>query len=265
MSRIVRAMSSIRAASRGVQPMSAARLWEIDALRGVAVVLMVFFHLMWDLAYVGLSSVDVFARPWQIFARSIGTLFILLMGLSLQLVATRLADAKVLRRYVLRRGGLIFGLGMLISLGTYLLLGAEYVRFGILHLLGAGLVLAAPFAFAPFGVTVGVGMLLIVIGAWFNALAVPFPWLIWLGLPQLGVGMVDYYPLLPWAGVALLGVALGQAWYPQGRRRFRLPNLAEVPVVHGLGWLGRHSLGIYLLHQPLILGVLVGWQWLSRL
>lgn len=183
-----------------------ARLWEIDALRGVAVVLMIFFHLMWDLAYVGLSSVDVFARPWQIFARSIGTLFILLMGLSLWLIATRLADAKALRRYVLRRGGLIFSLGMLISLGTYLLLGTEYVRFGILHLLGAGLVLAAPFAFAPFGVTVGVSVLLILVGVWLSSLAVSFPWLI---------------------------------------------------------WLGRHSLIIYLLHQPLLLGTLLGVQWLS--
>jgi uncharacterized membrane protein len=44
------------------------------------VLFMVFFHLMWDLAYVGWSQVDVFSRPWQFFARSIGTLFILLMG-----------------------------------------------------------------------------------------------------------------------------------------------------------------------------------------
>ena len=244
--------------------MPVARLCEIDALRGVAVVLMIFFHLMWDLRYVGLSQVDVFSPPWQIFARSIGTLFIMLMGLSLWLVGTRLKDSNALWRYVLRRGGLIFGLGMLISLGTYLLLGAEYVRFGILHLLGAGLVLAAPFTFAPFGVTVGVSMMLILVGVWLNSLAVSFPWLIWLGLPQANVGMVDYYPLLPWMGAALLGVALGQRGYAHGRRQFRLPDNTQLPFVRSLVWLGRHSLSIYLLHQPLLLGTLLGVQWLRR-
>ncbi len=58
-----------------------ARLWEIDVARGVAVVLMVYFHLMWDLQFLGLSSVNVFSVPWQAFARGIGSSFAFLMGL----------------------------------------------------------------------------------------------------------------------------------------------------------------------------------------
>jgi uncharacterized membrane protein len=240
------------------------RLWEIDALRGLAVVLMIVFHGMWDLHYVGWSQVDVFSLPWQIFARSIGTLFILLMGLSLRISAARMADQQMLWHYAMRRGGLLFGLGMAISLGSYLLLGASYVRFGILHLLGSALLLAALFIAAPFRVTLSLGMVLISVGAWLNTLVVPFPWLIWLGLPQAGVAMVDYYPLLPWAGVALLGVTLGRVLYPNGRRLLVLAEPGTLPGISLLRWLGRHSLAIYLLHQPIIIAGLLVLQWGAR-
>jgi uncharacterized membrane protein len=65
------------------------RLWELDALRGLAVVLMIVFHLTWDLQFLGLIVVDVFSRPWQIFARGIGSLFIFLLGVSLVLSSAR--------------------------------------------------------------------------------------------------------------------------------------------------------------------------------
>jgi uncharacterized membrane protein len=63
------------------------RLWKIDALRGVAVVLMVCYHLIWDLAYFDLIAVDVATLRWQVVARSIGTLFLLILGISLTLRA----------------------------------------------------------------------------------------------------------------------------------------------------------------------------------
>jgi uncharacterized membrane protein len=171
-----------------------------------------------------------------------------------------MANTGVLWRYVLQRGGLLLGLGLLISLATYLLLGAEYVRFGILHLLGSGLVLAVPFTQARLSVTLTVGLLLLGVGTWLNMQAVTFPWLIWLGLPQAGVGMVDYYPLLPWFGVVLLGVALGRVGYPNGRRLLMVPELAHWSIVRSLCWLGRHALLIYLLHQPVLLGLLIALQ-----
>ena len=65
------------------------RLWEVDTLRGIAIVLMVIYHFVWDLSYFGLYSVNVFSMPWQIFARSIGSTFIFLLGLSLTLSYSR--------------------------------------------------------------------------------------------------------------------------------------------------------------------------------
>jgi uncharacterized membrane protein len=99
-------------------------------------------------------------------------------------------------------------------------------------------------------------LVLIGIGAYLNFQAVAFPWLIWLGLPQSGVRMVDYYPLLPWAGVALLGVAIGNTLYPASTRRFALPDRSAWLPLRALRWLGRHALPIYLVHQPVLFGVI---------
>ncbi|HMQ30130.1 MAG TPA: heparan-alpha-glucosaminide N-acetyltransferase [Chloroflexaceae bacterium] len=236
-----------------------ARLWEVDAARGVAVIAMVFFHLMWDLDYTGLSGVNVFSAPWQIFARGIGTSFTFLLGLSLWLVAVRLPPRE-LWRYAVRRSMTIIALGLLITAGTYAFVGDSYVRFGILQLLGSMLILSLPFVTAPLWLTVGAGLAMIAFGAYLTTLSAPFPWLIAVGVAQAGVEMVDYYPLLPWGGAALLGVACGRLSYPDGRRRLALPDLSAAAPVRALRFLGRHSLLIYLLHQPVLLGALFGLQ-----
>lgn len=236
------------------------RFWEIDALRGVAVILMVFFHFVWDLQFTGLAEVDVFSRPWQTFARGVGVSFLMLLGISLTLRASR---GVLTTSYTLRRTGLLLGLGMLISLATYLFAGASYVRFGILHLLGATTLLVFPFTGLSTVVSALTGAVFILAGFMLGQVAAPFSWLLWLGVPQQGVTMVDYYPLLPWAGFALLGVAVARFLYPHGTRRFPLPDLAPMPALRALRYLGAHSLSIYTLHQPILLGLLLAARRLS--
>lgn len=68
---------------------------------------------------------------------------------------------------------------------------------------------------------------------------------------------VDYFPLLPWFGVVLIGIWLGNTAYSNGARRFRLPNWQVPALTFPLGWLGRHSLTIYLIHQPLLFALLI--------
>lgn len=235
------------------------RLWEIDTVRGIAVVLMVFYHLVWDLAYFGAYSGTMYATAWQVLARGIGTTFIFLLGVSLTLRYDRLKPALSKRQLFgkfLLRGAKIFGWGMVITVVTYLALGSGFIVFGILHLLGLSTVLAYPFLRSRWASLAG-GVVVISLGVYLNQQLSPSPWLIWLGVRQLGRHMVDYYPIFPWFGPTLLGAFAGLTLYPGGSPRFTLPDLSSAVPIRGLSFLGRHSLVIYLVHQPIMLAILV--------
>jgi uncharacterized membrane protein len=235
------------------------RLWEIDTVRGTAVVFMVFFHLMWDLSFFGAYSGSMLATPWRLFARSIGSTFIFLMGLSLTLTYARLGptlDGRQLFLKFLSRGAKIFGWGLVITAVTYFVLGRGFVVFGILHLLGLSTVLAYPFLRSRWASLAGAAVV-IALGFYAGSVMSSQPWLLWLGVRQAGRYMVDYYPIIPWFGGTLLGIFAGLTLYPAGTPRFLLPDYSRWPPVRALTFLGRHSLVIYLLHQPVMLAILV--------
>lgn len=228
-------------------------------MRGIAIILVVVYHFTWDLSYFRLAPIHIFSPGWQTFARSIGTSFIFLLGLSLTLSYNRAMAHRtkpVPFSKFLRRGGKIFGLGMIITAITYIVIGPGFVIFGILHLLGAGIILAYPFLRINKHYSLAAGLLVIALGLALSTLTVAHPWLIGLGVKQQGRAMVDYYPLLPWFGVTMVGIFLGQTVYPGGNRRFSLPDKSDAGVIRGLTFLGRHTLLIYLLHQPVLIGVL---------
>ena len=241
------------------------RLWEIDVLRGLAVVCMIFFHFMWDLQNVlYLPSVNVFTDGWQAFARGIGTTFMFVMGLSLTLDAARLHNAprELFKRH-LRRGLIILACGMAVTIGTLLFVGQSYVRFGILHLAGTSIILAYPFNRASPWVSVVVGIIVITFGATVAGLNTSTELFVPLGIYPKTVDMVDYYPLIPWFGVVLLGIAAGKWIYPNGARLFSLPELGSNVVSKALRFLGRNSLVVYLVHQPILIGLLMGYSFIG--
>ena len=104
--------------------------------------------------------------------------------------------------------------------------------------------------------TLAAGILIILAGIYIDSLRSDSFWLNWLGLKQPGRSMVDYYPVFPYFGIVLIGVFAGRLLYPAGVRRFALPDLSQVRPVRGLRFLGRHSLLIYLIHQPILIGLL---------
>lgn len=235
------------------------RLWEVDTIRGIAVVLMVFYHLMWDLSYFGAYPGSMLTTPWQTFARSIGSTFIFVLGVSLTLRYNRLepilSQKQLFRKYLVR-GAKLLGWGMVITVVTYLVLGRGFVVFGILHLLGISTILAYPFLRSRWASLVA-GLAVIGLGSLVKQFTLLSPWLLWLGVKELGRYMVDYYPVIPWFGIALLGVFVGFTLYAGGERQFDLPDLSRTAPVRGLSFLGRHSLFIYLVHQPIMLAILV--------
>lgn len=220
--------------------------------------MMVIYHLVYDLALFGYYDGNVFAGPWRVFARVTASLFILLVGISLTLSYARLkVDSRGWDQYnkYLVRGLKIIGWGMVITLVTWLYMGKPVVIFGILHLIGTTIVLAYPFLSLRWP-NLGIGAVLIVLGVYLNNLPVKHPWLLLLGLRPRTLFQVDYFPLLPWLGVALLGIFSGQILYPRGVRKFEPPSRAQQLSTAKLVWLGQRSLIIYLVHQPILISIL---------
>jgi uncharacterized membrane protein len=230
------------------------RYWELDLLRGVAVTMMIGFHALYDLDYFsGPGLVDVHSGIWRTFALATASIFLLLVGISLTISSARarIRGEESFARH-LRRGGAIFSWGVVITVSTIILLEEGYILFGILHLIGASIILSPPFERRPLRALLG-GSAAVSAGIFLRQLSVETPCLLWIGLTPSGFYSLDYFPLLPWFGVVLLGISLGGFLYPEGERRFHLPDLSFRTPARELTILGRNSLAIYLLHQPALI------------
>lgn len=236
------------------------RFWEVDSLRGLAVVSMICYHFLFDLAFFGVLSLDVSSGfPW-FFARVTASTFIFLMGVSLTLSSSR---SKLSGRYVHKslfkkyfmRGCRIFLLGLFITMITWIFIPQEFIIFGILHFIGISIILAYPFLKRRY-LSLAVGIMIIITGIYLQTLTFDFSWLMWLGFIPNSLNTVDYFPLFPWFGIVLLGIFFGGMLYKNYKRQFYLPDLSNNYLIKGSTFLGRHSLVIYLIHQPIIIVVL---------
>jgi uncharacterized membrane protein len=237
----------------------AERFWEIDFLRGIAIVMMIIYHLLFDLNYFGFTYTDLNALPVLLFLYPIGTLFLLLVGVSLTLSYARAKEKlskNQLRMKYLKRGSMVFGCGLLITLVTWIYPHDGFIMFGVLHCIGLSIILAYPFI--RFRVpSLLVGVLCVCIGVYLQTMVmVDFPWLLWLGFVPNQLYTLDYFPLLPWFGVVLVGIFLGNTLYKENARIFTLKDHSRFILSRVLCLLGRYSLIIYLVHQLVIIGVL---------
>lgn len=227
------------------------RIWELDALRGVCILGMVIVHFVYDL--VELYALVPMAYPaWFAFIKDWGgVLFLLLSG-----------TCATLGSRSTWRGLVVFACGMvctLVTLGMYLLgfAGKEIIiYFGVLHCLGMCMLLWGGFKKLPTGGLAALGAVLTAAGLWLRGQVFPFPWLTVLGFVPEGFASSDYFPLLPNLGFFLLGAVLGRTVYRE--KTTLLPKVNEKnPAVRFFTLCGRHSLGIYLLHQPVLAGIMM--------
>jgi uncharacterized membrane protein len=227
------------------------RVWEIDFLRGLAIILMVGYHLLFDLGefrgikrFLGFST-DLSSVAWTVAQYFFAGLFVVLSGTS-----------STLSRNNVRRGLRLLAVSLVVTAATYVFDPSSTVYFGILQCLavsilvyGAAFEKARPAACAAWGALVfGLSAVLPILK---KGLAVRFDWLLPLGITSPSFSSFDYFPLVPWLGVFLIGAALGKAVYAS--KRSLLPWRLPRTFVNAAG---RHSLLIYIIHQPVIMGVL---------
>ncbi len=236
------------------------RFWEVDALRGVAIVMMVIYHLLWSLWFVrALPNIVLYAGFWKYFQRTTASLFILLVGVSLVISYHRAlqkrGNTNGLWWKFIKRGAMLFGFGIVIDLITRAA-NTGFVDFGVLHLIGFSVAFAYPFLRFRW-LNLALYVVFFFVGGYVENLRVDTRLLVWVGLVPERYAPVDFFPIFPWFGVVLLGVFFGSLLYAGNRRHFTLPNLSGWLPFNLLEFLGRHSLFIYLVHQPLIFASLL--------
>ena len=229
-------------------------------MRGLAILMMVFFHLLYDLNYFSVYNFDINSSLFIYIGRSAAVLFIFLSGISLSLSYSRNLKIQNIRQKLylkyLKRGCRIFSWGMLITLITWLFLGEGVILFGILHFIGVSIILAYPFLRFRYINSLFAGVFIILIGLYLRNLTFGSPWMLWLGLKPHDFYTLDYFPVFPWLGVNLIGVSTGNILYPSYTRKFNIQDVSSyLPVRLGC-MLGKKSLFIYLTHQPILIGLL---------
>lgn len=232
------------------------RIWELDALRGICILGMMVVHFVFDLnefAGLGLTM-----PGWFDFCQRYGhILFILISG-----ICATLASRSF------RRGVIVFCAGLLVTGVTlFMVCVLKFNRslsifFGILHLLGLCMILFPLFKKLPVWALAVLGAGFVALGVWLAALepvAVSFPSAQGLLLGAIGIRPAgfysgDYFPIFPNLGWFLLGAVLGRTAYR--RRESLLPKVnADFFLLRFFRFCGRHSLWIYLLHQPVLAGL----------
>lgn len=238
----------------GAVPPARKRLAVIDMVRGVAILAMIVYHFAWDLGFVGLVTFDVTREAgWIAFQRAIVSSFLFLTGVSLVL-----AHGEGIRwRPFWRRFLLIGGAALLVTAGTWFFSSETFVYFGILHAIALFGLMGLAFLRLPVAVTGLCALIILVLPLFFKSDVFSIRLLSWIGLWDVPPPSEDLVPVLPWFGVTLAGIATMRA--VKGTRL--LAGLAGIGAAglpgRVLVWLGRWSLVIYLVHQPVMLGGLM--------
>jgi uncharacterized membrane protein len=234
-----------------LSPKLAARYPAIDALRGVALLAMFAYHFSFDLVYFHVVQANPHESLVWIACRTlILSSFLLLVGMSLVL-----ANRDGIRWPAFwRRFAQVAGCAMLVSIGSYVIFPKSWVYFGVLHHIALASLLEL--AFLRFDVlNLLLGLVLIGVGAFVQLPAFDAPPLNWIGLMTHKPITKDYVPLLPWFGVVLVGMFLGKRFLSGA---FML--VKNWQPVNGasrlLTIIGRHTLLLYMLHQPVFFGLL---------
>lgn len=233
------------------------RIKSVDVVRGLAIIGVVIFHLIWDLEFTGLIKGIAYHPAWLAFGRVLAGSFMLLVGVSLVL-----GHGEVIRwRSFWKRIFVVAAAALLISIGTWFAFPDSFIFFGILHSIALASVVGVLFLRASVFVVLMMGFLILLAPWIYSTPIFNSRWLAWIGFFTIPPLSNDFVPFFPWAGLTFLGIAfakiieLGKSGPSNGKSKDHF-------ATNWVAWAGRNSLVIYLLHQPIMLGVIVPLSWL---
>ncbi|MCS7119040.1 MAG: heparan-alpha-glucosaminide N-acetyltransferase [Archaeoglobaceae archaeon] len=209
------------------------RYWQLDFARGFAVILMLIFHLFFDASYVG--KIELEGLFFYLFPRFIGAMFVFISGFTMSYAFKN-------ELHLLKRALKLATIAFSITTMTYILIPEKYVVFGIIHFFALSSLLVFPFIRKE-NLCIFFGMSFTLFGFYIQQFRFPINHFFWLGIVPEDFNTLDYYPLLPWFGILLLGIYTGK------KVRLRKSQYRGGFV----SFLGRHSLKIYLLQHPIII------------
>lgn len=231
------------------------RLPAVDCLRGAALVAMFGYHLTWDLAHFGyVDAATPFSPAMRLASHAIASTFLFVAGASLVLARR---DPFDWRAYW-KRMALVAGAALAVTVASWFLFPDAVILFGILHCIAAASLIALPFLFLPWPAALAAAAIVAVAPWLYSSPAFDTPWAYWTGL---GAGLPktnDFRPLLPWAAPLLAGVAAASFAIPRGAVEALARLEGRSAPARLLAFGGRHSLIVYLAHQPVFFALLSG-------
>lgn len=216
------------------------RIWEIDFLRTIALILMVIFHIVFDLNEFAGINIDYLRGFWYWEGKASALMFIFLAGIS-----------SGFSKNTVKRGITVLAFAMTITLFSYIFFREQYIRFGILHFLGTGMIL-----FPLLKKMNNILLLMIASVIAFGAIPIKSALadtnlLLPFGVMYRGFASLDYYPLIPYLSVFMLGILAYKMYYYKKQSIFKFSCKNEYISI-----ISKNSLAIYLIHQPIIIGVI---------
>lgn len=221
-------------------------LW-IDVIRGISILAMITFHFAFDMMYFGFAKSDLIYQPdWRLFERMIAFSFLFIAGLSLSITH----EAWINWKSFIRRYGMTAICAVLISTVTYILFGNDMIRFGILHAISiSGLISLLFLKLNSLSLVLLAAAIFLINTMMPKPLNGDYFWQ-WLVHTTNTPNSLDYRPIIPWITPFILGMASHQLFKNWGLlEKGKAVTHRELSF---LSWLGRNSLAIYLVHQPIL-------------
>lgn len=216
------------------------RIWELDFLRGIALLFMIYFHIIFDMKDIFGYNVEYSKGFNYLTGRVAGILFILISGVSCTLSNNNI-----------KRALKILTIAVTITIATHLYDVELGVKFGVLHFLGFSIMIYPFLNKLNEYLLAMLGTVILIFGNYVSKLNPGTDYLFIFGITSEKFVSSDFYPLIPWLGIFIYGIILGKIFYKDKTSVFNLQLKNNI-----VSWLGRNTLIVYIIHQPIILSII---------